>query len=72
MCELTGRLATEALSSFLSTMKPELVPYHGLLNTPLKRLGQPKDIASLVLYLLSDQSAFVTGADFLADGGYTL
>jgi NAD(P)-dependent dehydrogenase (short-subunit alcohol dehydrogenase family) len=41
-------------------------------DTPLKRLGQPKDIASLVLYLLSDQSAFVTGADFLADGGYTL
>ena len=41
-------------------------------DTPLKRLGQPKDIASLVLYLLSDESSFVTGADFLSDGGYTL
>ncbi|KWO42478.1 hypothetical protein WT97_02320 [Burkholderia sp. MSMB1459WGS] len=38
----------------------------------LGRLGQPEDIASLTRYLISDESAFVTGADFLADGGYTL
>jgi 3alpha(or 20beta)-hydroxysteroid dehydrogenase len=41
-------------------------------DTPIGRLGQPKDIASLTVFLLSDESSFVTGADFLADGGYTL
>lgn len=41
-------------------------------DTPLGRLGQPQDIAALTRYLLSDESSFVTGADFLADGGYTL
>ncbi|MCI3204051.1 MULTISPECIES: glucose 1-dehydrogenase [Pseudomonadota] len=38
----------------------------------LNRLGSPGDIASLAQYLISDESSFVTGADFLADGGYTL
>lgn len=41
-------------------------------DTPLGRLGSPYDIAALTRYLLSDDSSFVTGADFLADGGYTL
>ncbi|WNJ82188.1 glucose 1-dehydrogenase (plasmid) [Cedecea neteri] len=41
-------------------------------DTVLNRLGRPEDIASLVLYLISDDSAFVTGSDMLADGGYTL
>ena len=37
-----------------------------------RRHRQPADIAPLVRYLLSDESSFVTGADFLDDGGYTL
>lgn len=38
---------------------------------PIGRLGQPEDVANLVKFLLSDESAFVTGATFSADGGYT-
>ncbi|MBI2682573.1 MAG: glucose 1-dehydrogenase [Acidobacteriales bacterium] len=38
---------------------------------PLGRLGQPEDIASMVVYLASDESAWVTGAAFPVDGGYT-
>ncbi|HWD93883.1 MAG TPA: SDR family oxidoreductase [Verrucomicrobiae bacterium] len=37
----------------------------------LKRLAQPSEIAAAVLFLASDESAFVTGAAFSVDGGYT-
>jgi len=38
---------------------------------PLPRLGTPGDIASLALYLASDESRFVTGSAMVIDGGYT-
>jgi NAD(P)-dependent dehydrogenase (short-subunit alcohol dehydrogenase family) len=37
----------------------------------LRRLGDPDEIASAALFLASDQASFVTGSDFLVDGGYT-
>ncbi len=38
---------------------------------PLKRLGEPEDIGYAVLYLASDESRFVTAAEFKIDGGIT-
>jgi NAD(P)-dependent dehydrogenase (short-subunit alcohol dehydrogenase family) len=38
---------------------------------PLGGLGQPQDIADCVLYLASDESKYVTGAEFTVDGGMT-
>lgn len=38
-------------------------------HTPLGRLGVPEDIAKTVLFLASDLGEYVTGADFLIDGG---
>jgi 3(or 17)beta-hydroxysteroid dehydrogenase len=38
-------------------------------DLPLGRRGRPEDIAACVLYLLSDESAFVTGASYVLDGG---
>jgi len=38
---------------------------------PQGRLGLPGDIAPLVAFLASDAAGFVTGAEFIADGGYT-
>jgi len=39
---------------------------------PLKRFGQPTDVAYAIIYFLSDASSWVTGADLKIDGGYTL
>ena len=39
---------------------------------PLKRFGKPEDVAYAVVYLLSDASQWVTGANLVIDGGYTL
>src|SRR6266850_1123652 len=40
-------------------------------NNPSKRLAEPLEIAKLAVYLASDDSAYVVGADFLIDGGVT-
>ena len=40
--------------------------------TPLGRYAKPEEIARQIAFLLSDQSALVTGATLVSDGGYTL
>lgn len=40
-------------------------------NTPLGHMGKPEDIASLAVFLLSDQSAYITGQVHFVDGGWT-
>lgn len=39
---------------------------------PLKRYGEPSDVANAAVYLLSDASSWVTGQEFVLDGGYTI
>jgi 3(or 17)beta-hydroxysteroid dehydrogenase len=38
---------------------------------PLGRLGRPEEVANMILFLLSDESSFSTGSEFVCDGGLT-
>ena len=49
---------------------PEMINYW-LGGTPMGRMGQPNEIASVVLFLASEASSLLTGSIILADGGYT-
>jgi NAD(P)-dependent dehydrogenase (short-subunit alcohol dehydrogenase family) len=40
--------------------------------TPLRRLGEPKDIGGVAAFLASDAAAFITGQMIVADGGTTI
>jgi len=50
----------------MEAARKALVPLH-----PIGRLGQPDEIANGALFLASDESSFMTGADLVMDGGYT-
>jgi 3alpha(or 20beta)-hydroxysteroid dehydrogenase len=53
----------------LNAKSPHLQPMIEM--TPMRRSGKPEEIAELVLFLGSDASSFITGEDFVIDGGFT-
>ena len=63
-----GPLYTELLMKYLNTEEKR---QRHLVHIPMGRFGQAKEIAYAALYLASDESSFVTGSEFLVDGGIT-
>src|SRR5437868_10044870 len=63
-----GPLRTELLMKYLNTEERR---QRRLVHIPMGRFGQAKEIAYAALYLASDESSFVTGSEFLVDGGIT-
>lgn len=61
---------TENYLAGLGTLEAEKAK--ALARHPIGRLGKPDDIAFMVLYLASDESSFVTGAEMVVDGGYLM
>ncbi len=63
-----GPLRTELLMKFLDT---EAKRQRRLVHVPMGRFGEAKEMAYAALYLASDESSFVTGTEFVVDGGIT-
>jgi 3-oxoacyl-[acyl-carrier protein] reductase len=63
-CVLPGYIATDMTSRLSEDSVGAVVA-----RTPLGRIGRPKEVADAVLYLLSDESSFVTGSFLEVDGG---
>jgi NAD(P)-dependent dehydrogenase (short-subunit alcohol dehydrogenase family) len=53
------------------TKNPDAVKQKLAFDIPLGRLGQPEEVASACVFLLSDAAGFITGADVPVDGGLT-
>lgn len=67
-----GRVHTPFVDGFLAKNYPgkEKEMFEKLAKTqPIGRMGQPEEIANLVLFLCSDEAAFITGSNYVIDGG---
>jgi NAD(P)-dependent dehydrogenase (short-subunit alcohol dehydrogenase family) len=63
-----GPLHTEMLMAFLDTEEKK---QRRLVHIPMGRFGLATEIAEAALFLASDEASFITGSDFLVDGGIT-
>jgi len=72
-CISPARVHTPFVDGFLKNNYPgnELEMYNKLAaSQPIGRMGTPEEIASLALYLCSDEAGFITGSDYPIDGGF--
>ncbi len=68
-----GRVHTPFVDGYLQKNYPgrEAEMFEKLSKTqPIGRMGKPDEIAGLILYLCSDEAAFITGTDYPIDGGF--
>jgi NAD(P)-dependent dehydrogenase (short-subunit alcohol dehydrogenase family) len=63
-----GPIRTDLLMKFLNT---EEKLSRRLVHIPIGRFGETKEIAQAVAFLASDESSFITGSNFIVDGGIT-
>lgn len=69
-----ARVHTPFVDGFIQKNYPDNVEemFDKLSKTqPIGRMGLPSEVASLALYLCSDEAAFITGCDYPIDGGFT-
>jgi 2-keto-3-deoxy-L-fuconate dehydrogenase len=72
-CISPGRVHTPFVDNFLARNYPgqEAEMFEKLAKTqPIGRMGRPDEMAALIVYLCSDEAAFVTGCNYNIDGGF--
>ena len=72
-CVSPGRVHTPFVDGFIAKNYPgqEKEMFEKLSKTqPIGRMAEPEEIANLVLYLCSEEAAFITGCDYAIDGGF--
>jgi len=72
-CISPARVHTPFVDGFLEKNFPgrEKEMFEKLSKTqPIGRMGKPEEVANLALYLCSDEASFITGCDYLIDGGF--
>lgn len=73
-CICPGFIETPLLGATSTGMDPEIAEafFGDVLKTiPMGRMGKPVEIANGIVFLASDESSFMTGADLVIDGGHT-
>ena len=64
---LPGLILTPTISKMAEKYQSMIIE-----NTPLKRIGQPEEVANVVAFLVSDEASFVTGAMVEVSGGWNM
>lgn len=59
------------IETAMTASAPEWFRAANIEQTPLGRTGRPEEVAPLVVFLISDESAFISGAEIVVDGGQT-
>jgi NAD(P)-dependent dehydrogenase (short-subunit alcohol dehydrogenase family) len=71
-CICPGRVETPFVAARLAEYPdPDKARQEMSVTQALGRMGKPEEIAAAALYLASDESAFVTGTEFIIDGGFS-
>jgi 3-oxoacyl-[acyl-carrier protein] reductase len=62
---LPGFILTPTVSKMAEKYRNRIIE-----DTPLKRAGQPEEVANVVVFLASDEASFITGAEIEVSGGW--
>lgn len=68
-----GFIETPMVAPILEPVDGKPSPFLGFIleNTPMRRLGRPEEVASIIAFLASDEASYMTGSEVYVDGGWT-